>query len=109
MRISQTMSILEEVKTRLTEMGLGHLPVDIIQTYNTNEEMAITVTHGEGFFGKHIEPLNKYFSTNIFMMYFEGRKNYLALSQEEKSNINVHPQQWEAKFIAHELLTTLLK
>ena len=88
-----------KIKWDLRKMGLD-FPVDMIETGDRKGEMAVAVTYGKGIFGKHIETLNKYFSHDLFMMFFKGRLNYLKLTPEERASITIHPQEWEREFIA---------
>jgi hypothetical protein len=99
-----SVKVLEQVdlvKQGLNDMGLGHFPVGVIDSGDRNNNLAIAVTYGTGVFGKHIETLDKYWSLKLFMMFFEGRKNYLALPEEERAAITMHPQQWEREFLAN--------
>ena len=92
---------VELVKQGLNHIGLGHFPVSVIETGDRKGSLAMAVTYGTGVFGKHIETLDKYWSLELFMMFFEGRKNYLALPEEERAAITMHPQQWEREFLAN--------
>ena len=92
-------NVLSDVEERLRGMGLD-FPVDVIETGDRDGEMAIKVTYGPGIFGSQIETLNRFFSTDIFMSFFTGRVNYLKLTDAERASINVHPQVWEAEFLA---------
>ena len=92
---------VELVKQGLNHIGLGHFPVSVIETGDRKGSLAMAVTYGTGVFGKHIETLDKYWSLGLFMMFFLGRKNYLALPEEERAAITMHPQQWEREFLAN--------
>ena len=99
MRGFEKVDAVIKVRWELRKMGLD-FPVDMIETGDRNNEHAVVVQYGEGIFGKHIETLDKYFSHDLFMMFFEGRLNYLKLTPEERASITVHPQEWERAFIA---------
>ena len=92
---------VELVEQGLKDMGLGHFPVGIIDSGDWNNSLALAVTYGTGVFGKHIETLDKYWNLELFMMFFSGRKNYLALPEKERAAITMHPQQWEREFLAN--------
>ena len=93
--------VFENVCVALEEMGLGDLPVEIIPNGGDDDNTpCIKVTYGEGAFGNKMEELDKWFSTDLFMMFFEGRKNYLKLTADERSLITMHPQMWEKEFLA---------
>ena len=99
-----SVKILEQVdlvKQGLNDMGLGHFPVSVIDSGDRKNSLAMAVTYGTGIFGRHIETLDKYWSLELFMMFFEGRKNFLALPEEERAAITMHPQQWEREFLAN--------
>ena len=99
MRDFKKVDAVIKVKWELRKMGLD-FPVDMIETGDRRNEHAVVVQHGEGIFGKHIETLDKYFSHDLFMMFFKGRLNYLKLTPEERASITVHPQEWEREFLA---------
>ena len=93
--------VFENVCDSLKEMGLGHLSVEIIPNGGGDEYApCIKVTWGEGAFGNKMEELDRWFSIDLFMMFFEGRKNYLKLTADERSLITMHPQMWEKEFLA---------
>lgn len=98
--------VFENVCIALEEMGLGDLEVAIIPGCKIGDgggdEYApcIKVTYGEGTFGNKMEELDKWFSIDLFMMFFEGRKNYLKLTADERALITMHPQMWEKEFLA---------
>ena len=91
---------VDEVKERLNEIGLGQFGVDVITAGDNDKTPTLVVTYGEGVFGQKMECLDKYWNTDLFMMFFEGRKNYLKLSSEEKASIKIHPQQWEKEYLS---------
>jgi len=99
MRDFEKVDAVIKVRWELRKMGLD-FPVDMIETGDRNNEHAVVVQYGEGIFGKHIETLDKYFSHDLFMMFFKGRLNYLKLTPEERASITVHPQEWERAFLA---------
>ena len=99
MRDFEKVDAVIKVRWELRKMGLD-FPVDMIETGDRNNEHAVVVQYGEGIFGKHIETLDKYFSHDLFMYFFKGRVNYLKLTDEERANIIVHPQEWEREFLA---------
>ena len=94
-----------KIKWDLRKMGLD-FPVDMIENDDRKGEYIVVVTYGEGIFGQtgifgqHIETLDKYFNHDLFMYFFKGRLNYLKLTDEERANIIVHPQEWEREFLA---------
>ena len=93
--------VFENVCDSLKEMGLGHLSVEIIPNCGDDDNTpCIKVTYGEGAFGNKMEELDRWFSIDLFMMFFEGRKNYLKLTADERSLITMHPQMWEREFLA---------
>ena len=100
MDMIQILDTVDEVKERLNEMGLGHFGVNMIYAGDNDKTPPLVVTYGEGIFGQKMEYLDKYWSTDLFMMFFEGRKNYLKLSSEEKASIKIHPQQWEKEYLS---------
>ena len=99
MRDFEKIDAVVGVRRALREMGLN-FPVDMIETGDRRNEHAVVVQYGEGIFGEYAETLDKYFSHDLFMMFFEGRLNYLKLTPEERASITVHPQEWEREFIA---------
>jgi len=99
MRDFKKVDAVIKVKRELRKMGLD-FPVDMIETGDRKGEMAVVVQYGEGIFGKKSETLDKYFSHDLFMMFFKGRLNYLKLTPEERASITVHPQEWEREFLA---------
>lgn len=93
--------VFENVCVALEEMGLGHLSVEIIPNGGDDDNTpCIKVTYGEGAFGNKMEELDRFFNLDLFMMFFEGRKNYLKLTADERSLITMHPQMWEKEFLA---------
>ena len=93
--------VFENVCDSLKEMGLGHLSVEIIPNGGDDDNTpCIKVTYGEGAFGNKMEELDRWFSIDLFMMFFEGRKNYLKLTADERALITMHPQMWEKEFLA---------
>ena len=101
-----SVKVLEQVdlvKQGLNDMGLGHFPVGVIDSGDSNNNLAIAVTYGTGVFGKHIETLDKYWNVELFLMYFNSRRNYLALPEGERAAIKMHPELWEKKYLNNEL------
>ena len=93
-------SIISNVESELNDMGLNHLQVDLIMNGGEDENTpCIKVTYGEGIFGYRMEKLNSYFNLDLFMMFFRGRRNYLKLTEDERSKITMHPQMWEREFL----------
>ena len=99
MRDFEKVDAVIKVRWELRKMGLD-FPVDMIETGDRDNEHAVVVTYGEGIFGKHIETLNKHFNHDLFMYFFKGRVNYLKLTDEERADIIIHPQEWERSFLA---------
>lgn len=104
MDMIKILNVVDEVKVRLSEMGLGNFGVDVITAGDNDKTPTLVVTYGEGIFGKQMGYLDRYWSTDLFMMWFEGRKNYLKLTSEEKASIKIHPQQWEKEYIVNNFL-----
>ena len=100
MDMIKILNVVDEVKSRLSEIGLGHFGVDVITAGDNDKTPTLVVTYKEGIFGKQMGYLDRYWSTDLFMMWFEGRKNYLKLSPGEQAAIKVHPQQWEKEYIS---------
>jgi hypothetical protein len=90
----------EAVRQGLEKMGLGHFPINFFPE-DRKGEVSISVTLDEGI-GLDVksEVMNKYFDVDLFLYWFEGRKNFLKLSVEERRAITIHPQMWEANFLA---------
>ena len=92
---------INKVESELNEMGLGHLPVELIMNGGDNEKtQCIKVTYGEGIFGNKMEELDRWFNLDLFLMFFRGRNNYLKLTADERALITMHPQMWEKEFLA---------
>ena len=109
MNMIKILNTVDEVKSRLSEIGLGHFGVDVVTAGDNDKTPTLVVTYEEGIFGKKMEYLDRYWSTDLFMLFFEGRKNYLKLTSEEKASIKIHPQQWENDYIRDEFIKKFFK
>lgn len=94
MDMLKILNIVDEVRERLEAMDF-EFGINLIETHDRQGNLALIVTWGESIFDKHLETLDKYWDTDLFMSYFEGRKHYLALPQEERAAIKMHPEVWE--------------
>jgi hypothetical protein len=109
MTSAQKLAAVQEVRVGLEAMGLGHFPISIVPTERERGEIAIEVQHGDtdGAFDVQNETINRFFYPHIFLHWFAGRKNFLKLSTEERAAINMHPQVWEANYIASTVPMTI--
>ena len=86
--------IVKQVQNELAQLGLSNLSVSI----NKDEEGSyISVKWEEGAFGNHSEMLNRYFNIGLFMSYFKGRSKWLALTTEQRAEVNMHPQMYQER------------
>ena len=104
MKMFKQMDAVDGVKSGLVAMGLGHLAVELItDAGEDSNEVAVKVTYADGPFGYQMEMLDRYFSLDLFMMYFKSRRNYLMLNEAEQEAIfeqRIHPEVWEQEFLA---------
>ena len=105
MKMFKQMDAVDGVKSGLVAMGLGHLAVELItDAGEDSNEVAVKVTYADGPFGYQMEMLDRYFSLDLFMMYFKSRCNYLMLTAAEQEvifNQGIHPEVWESNTIAN--------
>ena len=93
------------VKYELDQMGLGHFSVELVNDCGRDcnqEGIKVTTDPTDEQFGYQVQTLDRYFSIDGFMSWFEGRKNYLKLSKESQDVLTeqrIHPQVWEENFL----------
>jgi len=92
------------VKHELNKMGLGHFETKHLLDGESGKEPHIMVTMdpSDRQFGYVIDPLDCWFSIDMFLDRFKARQNYYKLPQSKKDELfakRIHPEIWEQNFL----------
>ena len=96
--------VVEMVKYELEQMGLSHFETKHLLDGESGKEPHIMVTMDptDRQFGYVIDPLDRWFSIDMFVGRFKARQNYYKLPQSKKDELfaqRIHPEIWEQEFL----------
>ena len=96
--------VVEMVKYELNEMGLSHFETKFVLDGESGKEphIMVTMNPNDRQFGYVIDPLDRYFSIDMFVNGFKRRQNYYKLTQEQRDELfaqRIHPEEWEQEFL----------
>jgi len=92
------------VKHELNKMGLGHFETKHLLDGESGKEphIMVTIDPSDRQFGYVIDPLDRWFSIDMFLDRFKARQNYYKLPQSKKDELfaqRIHPEAWEQDFL----------
>ena len=96
--------VVEMVKYELEQMGLSHFETKHLLDGESGKEphIMVTMNPNDRQFGYVIDPLDRYFSIDMFVNGFKRRQNYYKLTQEQRDELfaqRIHPEEWEQEFL----------
>ena len=96
--------VVDMVKYELNKMGLGHFETKhLLDGEDGNiPHIKVTIDPVEGTCGYVMEPLDRFFSIDMFVGRFKARQNYYKLPQHVKDELfaqRIHPEAWEQDFL----------